>query len=67
MTYVPQRWRDLHPGDLIRERWPIARSEEIAVQLEFEGYRFRFFPDNDDSHLVGCVESPRILTGDLPE
>jgi hypothetical protein len=66
MTYVPQRWRDLHPGDLIRERWPIARSEEIAEQLEFDGYLFRICPEHDGSHLVGCVDSPRILTGDLP-
>jgi hypothetical protein len=65
MTYVPQRWRDLHPGDLIRERWPMAQSERIAERLQFEGYRFRFFPEEDGTHLVGCVESPRPLTGNL--
>jgi hypothetical protein len=66
MTSIPQRWRDLHPGDLIREHWPIKRSHDIAQQLERDGYQFRFYPEPEGSHLVGCVRSPRLLTQDRP-
>lgn len=63
---IPPRWRDLHPGDLIRERWPIRQSEAIAAVLRADGYAFRFYPEPDGSHLVGCVESPRPLIGNRP-
>jgi hypothetical protein len=72
MTYpVPARWRHLHPGDMIRERWPITKSKAIAERLRFEGYRFRITADAPEpgvkpSHTIECLDSPKILTKDVP-
>lgn len=66
MKKPPARWRDLHPGDMVKEQaWTLSALQHAADWLKPEGYRFTV-ETADDGFIVTCLESPRPLIGDRP-
>lgn len=66
MKKPPARWRDLHPGDMVKEpSVTLSSLTKAADQLSLEGYSF-IIEAEDDGFLVTCIESPRPLIGDRP-